>query len=75
MACDPEGRFRTAGRVYDDADEMDRDYAAGALTPAELKASLARALDALLEPVRAHFARCPRAAALAARVRALRVTR
>jgi tyrosyl-tRNA synthetase len=54
--------------------DVERDYVSGALHPGDLKPALASALNALLEPVRAHFASGPNAELLA-EVRGFTVTR
>ena len=57
------------------ADELRAAYASGALHPADLKPALAKALNAILQPVRDHFANNPEAAALLKQVRSYKVTR
>lgn len=43
-------------KLYSTADELEADFAAGGLHPADLKAALTAALNAALQPVRDHFA-------------------
>ncbi|KAF8060281.1 tyrosine--tRNA ligase 1 [Scenedesmus sp. PABB004] len=51
-------------RTYESVEDLAADYASGALHPGDLKPSLARSLNAILEPVRSHFANNKDAAAL-----------
>eukprot|EP00897_Mesotaenium_endlicherianum_P006506 jgi/Mesen1/5884/ME000299S04998 len=41
--------------VYKDIDELKQDYLSGALHPADLKPSLSKAINKILQPVRDHF--------------------
>uniref|UniRef100_A0A383WM67 tyrosine--tRNA ligase n=1 Tax=Tetradesmus obliquus TaxID=3088 RepID=A0A383WM67_TETOB len=51
-------------KTYTDMAELKADYTSGALHPADLKPSLSKSLNAILEPVRQHFANNKEAAAL-----------
>lgn len=62
-------------RAYESADALCADYAAGDLHPGDLKPALARAINAILQPVRDHFVNDKEAAALLKQVRAFKVTR
>ncbi|KAJ1861832.1 Tyrosine--tRNA ligase cytoplasmic [Coemansia sp. RSA 2703] len=42
--------------VYNDVESLERDFAEGKIHPGDLKKSVAAAINALLEPIRAHFA-------------------
>ena len=56
-------------REYTSYEEVVRDYGSGALHPGDLKPALAKALNAILQPVRDHFAADERAKKLLAQVR------
>lgn len=60
--------------TYTTYEEMEADYASGALHPGDLKPSLADAINAMLEPVRQHFAQ-GEPKKLLAQVKKYRVTR
>ncbi|WIA44550.1 hypothetical protein OEZ86_007280 [Tetradesmus obliquus] len=62
-------------KTYTDMAELKADYTSGALHPADLKPSLSKSLNAILEPVRQHFANNKEAAALLKQVRSYKVTR
>ena len=66
----PGATFAAGGATFASADAVRDAFVGGALSEADLKDGLADAVDALLAPVRAHFERDARAAALLARVRA-----
>ena len=57
------------------ADEFRTAYSSGAVHPADLKPALAKAINAILQPVRDHFSNNAEAAALLKQVRAFKVTR
>lgn len=59
---------------YTSADELEADFASGALHPGDLKAALTTALNAMLQPVRDHF-KSGRPAQLLKEVKKFRVTR
>lgn len=61
--------------TYDDADVLEAAFAAGELHPGDLKPALTKALNALLQPVRDHFANDPKAKALLKKVKSYKVTR
>ncbi|KIY93319.1 tyrosyl-tRNA synthetase [Monoraphidium neglectum] len=56
-------------------EELREAYASGAVHPADLKPSLSRHLNKILQPVRDHFVNSPEAAALLKQVRGYKVTR
>ena len=56
-------------REYTSYEEVVEDYGRGALHPGDLKPALAKALNAILQPVRDHFAADERAKKLLAQVR------
>lgn len=56
-------------------EELVADYESGALHPGDAKPALARAINLILEPVRAHFATDPDARQLLATVKKYRVTK
>jgi tyrosyl-tRNA synthetase len=60
---------------YTDVEALAADYASGALHPADLKPALAKALNAILQPVRDHFANDATAAGLLKQVKAYKVTK
>jgi tyrosyl-tRNA synthetase len=62
-------------KAYASADELEADYSAGTLHPGDLKPALAKAINAILQPVRDHFVKDKDAAALLKQVRAFKVTR
>ena len=55
-------------REYTTYEELAADYGSGALHPGDLKPALAKALNAILQPVRDHFASDERAKKLLAQV-------
>jgi len=57
----------TEDRSYKSYDQFEKDYADGNVHPKDLKVSLARSLNAILEPVRHHFEHDPIARDLRAR--------
>jgi tyrosyl-tRNA synthetase len=61
--------------TYDSYEALEADFVSGGLHPKALKAALAATLNALIEPVRKHFATDKRAMDILKRVRALKVTR
>jgi tyrosyl-tRNA synthetase len=62
-------------KTYTDIDELSQDYTSGALHPGDLKPALAKALNAILQPVRDHFDNDPDAKALLKQVKAYKTTR
>jgi tyrosyl-tRNA synthetase len=58
-----------------DAAELEGDYLSGALSPSDLKPSLAAALNAILQPVRDHFENDAEAKQLLHDVRSFKITR
>ena len=58
----------TLCREYVTYEEVVADYGSGALHPGDLKPALAKALNAILQPVRDHFATDERAKKLLAQV-------
>ena len=62
-------------KIYTLAEDLEQDYASGALHPGDVKASLAVALNAILEPVRRHFTEDAEAARLLALVKEYRITK
>jgi tyrosyl-tRNA synthetase len=61
--------------IYMTYQELEKDYLAGKIHPADLKPSVATAINALLEPVRQHFQNDPFAKRLLELVRSFQVTR
>ena len=55
-------------REYTTYEEIEADYRSGALHPGDLKPALAKALNAILQPVRDHFANDERARKLLTQV-------
>ncbi|CAN0890241.1 Tyrosine--tRNA ligase 1, cytoplasmic [Linum grandiflorum] len=62
-------------KTYTDFEDLVADYVSGALHPGDLKPSLSKALNKILQPVRDHFANDARAKDLLKRVKNYRVTR
>lgn len=62
-------------KEYTTMESLEADFASGALHPADLKAALTPALNAILQPVRDHFVNDKRAADLLKRVKAFKTTR
>ena len=62
-------------KAYETADELEADYAEGKLHPGDVKPALAKAINAILQPVRDHFVNDKEAAALLKQVKAFKVTR
>lgn len=62
-------------RVYTEWAPLAADYASGGLHPADVKPALATALNAILQPVRDHFEKDERAAALLKKVKGYKVTK
>jgi tyrosyl-tRNA synthetase len=60
---------------YEEWAPLAADYLSGALHPADVKPALADALNAILQPVRDHFANDARAAALLKKVKSFKVTK
>ncbi|EGC28955.1 tyrosine-tRNA ligase [Dictyostelium purpureum] len=61
--------------VYTSYQQLEDDYKAEKIHPSELKPVIAKAINAMLQPVRDHFANNPEAAALLKTVRSYAVTR
>jgi tyrosyl-tRNA synthetase len=64
-----------ARRVYADYAELEADYLSGAVHPSDLKPALSAALNAILQPVRDHFASNAEAKELLKKVRSYKTTR
>ncbi|XP_034702197.1 tyrosine--tRNA ligase 1, cytoplasmic-like [Vitis riparia] len=62
-------------KIFKSYEELIADYANGELHPGDLKPSLSKALNKILQPVRDHFANDSNAKDLLKRVKAYRVTR
>lgn len=62
-------------RVYVEWAPLAADYESGVLHPADVKPALAAALNAILQPVRDHFEKDERAAALLKKVKGFKVTK
>jgi len=60
---------------YHSYEDLERDYVAGKLHPADLKMGVAEALDQMIEPIRRHFEKDPHARELYKFVRSQEVTR
>ncbi|KAG6760571.1 hypothetical protein POTOM_037094 [Populus tomentosa] len=62
-------------KIYESFEELVSDYESGGLHPGDLKPALAKALNMILQPVRDHFSKDPKAKDLLKRVKGYRVTR
>lgn len=62
----PEARFEAGGKSYGTFGEVESDFVSGALSEEALKGALVAAVNALLDPVRKHFAEDPEAKAILA---------
>ncbi|XP_057978300.1 tyrosine--tRNA ligase 1, cytoplasmic [Malania oleifera] len=62
-------------KIFKDFGELIAEYESGELHPGDLKPSLAKALNKILQPVRDHFAKDSNAKELLKRVKAYRITR
>jgi tyrosyl-tRNA synthetase len=62
-------------RAYTSYDEVVKDYEAGLLHPGDLKPALAKAINAMIQPVREHFQKDPHAKELLKKVKSFKVTR
>ncbi|KAJ9706487.1 hypothetical protein PVL29_001804 [Vitis rotundifolia] len=62
-------------KIFKSYEELIADYESGELHPGDLKPSLSKALNKILQPVRDHFAKDSNAKDLLKRVKAYRVTR
>lgn len=62
-------------QTYTSYADLEAAYASEAIHPSELKPAVATAINALIEPVRAHFTNNARAASLLEQVQSFRVTR
>ncbi|KAK4744395.1 hypothetical protein SAY87_010707 [Trapa incisa] len=62
-------------KTFKTFDELSADYESGELHPGDLKPSLAKALNKILQPVHNHFSQDPNAKELLKRVKGYRVTR
>ncbi|CAM8934749.1 unnamed protein product [Rhodiola kirilowii] len=62
-------------RIYQTFDDLVAEYESGQLHPGDLKPSLAKAINTILQPVRDHFTNNANAKDLLKRVKAYRVTR
>ncbi|KAL3581171.1 hypothetical protein D5086_015503 [Populus alba] len=72
VECNPENGGE---KVYKTFEELVADYESGGLHPGDLKPALAKALNTILQPVRDHFSKDPKAKDLLKRVKGYRVTR
>ncbi|KAK2078212.1 hypothetical protein QBZ16_004080 [Prototheca wickerhamii] len=61
--------------TYDSFEDLKADYESGALHPSDLKPALAKAINAILQPVRDHFEQNEEAKALLKAVRSYKTTR
>lgn len=61
--------------LYTTYAELEADFVSGKLHPGDLKATLTEYLNALLQPIRDHFATNPEAKKLLEQVRAYKTTR
>jgi tyrosyl-tRNA synthetase len=61
--------------LYNNYEELENEYKEGKVYPADLKTSVALALNKLIEPVRLHFKNDPYAKRLLELVRSFQVTR
>ncbi|CAI0433546.1 unnamed protein product [Linum tenue] len=62
-------------KTFTTIEDLEADYASGALHPGDLKPSLSKALNKILQPVRDHFANNAKAKDLVKRVKSYQVTR
>ncbi len=62
-------------KTYTEFSEFEADFISGALHPADVKPSLSKALNTILQPVRDHFKNNKEAAALLKQVRSYKTTR
>ncbi|KAG5237953.1 hypothetical protein OIU76_012769 [Salix suchowensis] len=62
-------------KTYKSYEELVSDYESGGLHPGDLKPALTKALNTILQPVRDHFSKDPKAKDLLKRVKGYRVTR
>ncbi|KAK9826428.1 hypothetical protein WJX81_004636 [Elliptochloris bilobata] len=73
------GRFEVShkdgSKEYTSFEEITADYGSGALHPGDLKPALAKAINAILQPVREHFASDDRARKLLTQVKSYKTTR
>lgn len=61
--------------TYTSYEEIEKDYLDGRLHPKDVKTALAKIINALLQPVRDHFANDPEAKSLLAKVKSFKTTR
>ena len=62
-------------KTYTEFSEFEADFISGALHPADVKPSLSKALNTILQPVRDHFKNNKEAAALLKQGRSYKTTR
>jgi len=62
-------------KTYTSYEEIVADYTGGNLHPGDLKPALTKALNSLIQPVREHFEKDPKAKELLQKVKSYRVTR
>ena len=62
-------------KTYGSYEEIEEDFIAGLLHPGDLKPAVARAINAILQPVRDHFKKDPKAKRLLEQVKRYKVTR
>lgn len=68
------GQIEIKGRVYEQWEDIERDYLSGELHPSDVKPALTASLNRILEPVRQHFAG-GEPAKLLAKVKSFKITR
>ncbi|KAB5543944.1 hypothetical protein DKX38_012056 [Salix brachista] len=68
VECNPENGGE---KIYKSFEELVADYESGGLHPGDLKPALAKALNTILQPVRDHFSKDPKAKDLLKRVKFL----
>jgi tyrosyl-tRNA synthetase len=62
-------------KQYESYAQLETDFVAGALHPMDLKAAVGEAINGLLEPVRSHFEKNPKARKLKEQVESFKVTK
>lgn len=62
-------------KIYTSLDDLEEDFKSGALHPGDLKPSLSRALNQILQPVRDHFEKNQEAKDLLKKVKSFKVTK
>jgi tyrosyl-tRNA synthetase len=64
-----EAKYGVPSKLYKSYQHLEKDFIAGEINPGDLKRSVTKALNRLIEPVRQHFANDPYARELLERVR------